>query len=174
MKAYRRSLRLSASATAPIDQRSQLRVDLQGRSDDHRLNDLQDGRGFSLQARYERALSPVLAVTASLGLDRFKARDDAYSTRSWVAGISAFRDLGRMTVTAGAEIGRVRADERLQLLPDRRSDKLTRLHVGTVFRQLTVAGFAPIARLVVERNRSTLAFHEYQRTRTEIGISRAF
>jgi tetratricopeptide (TPR) repeat protein len=174
MAPYRRSLRLAASATTALDSRSQVRIDAQGRSEDNRRNDLQDGKGLMLQARYERALSPRLSVSTSLGFDRLRARDDAYSTRSWVAGIAAFREMGRMTLTGGAEVGRVRADERLALLPKARSDKLMRLHLGGVFRQLTVGGFAPIARVVVERNRSSIAFHDYSRTRTEFGISRAF
>lgn len=50
----------------------------------------------------------------------------------------------------------------------------TRLHLGAVFRQLTIAGFAPTARLVIERNRSNVEFYDYKRPRTEFGISRAF
>lgn len=174
MARYRRSIRLAASASTPLGSRSQLRMDVQGRSEDNRRNRLQDGRGVLLQGRFERALSPRLSASVALGFDRFRARDDAYSTRSWVAGVAAFRDIGRMTVSGGAEIGRVRADERLALLPEARSDRLTRLHVGAVFRQATVGGFAPIARVVIERNRSSIAFHDFRRTRTELGISRAF
>ena len=108
------------------------------------------------------------------GADRFKARDDAYSTRSTNAGIAFYREVGRMTMMAGGEIGRLKADERLAILPQIRQDRLTRFHVGAVFRQLTVAGFAPLTRLVVERNSSNVEFYDYKRTRTEFGISRAF
>jgi hypothetical protein len=66
------------------------------------------------------------------------------------------------------------ADERLALLPDRRADRLSRFSIGTVFRQLQFHGFAPVTRLVVERNRSTVQFYDYKRTRTEIGIVRSF
>lgn len=174
MKPYQRSLRLAASVSRAVGGVGQARIDLAARWTDNRLNNLQDGRGFTARLRYERALSPQLLVSAFAGFDRFKAKDDAYSTRSRSAGLTAYREVGRMTLTAGAEIGRLSADDRLALLPDSREDKLMRLHVGTVFRQLTVAGFAPVSRLVIERNRSTVEFYDYKRTRTEFGISRAF
>ena len=79
-----------------------------------------------------------------------------------------------MTISVSAEIGRLKADERLQLLPQVRKDRMTRLSIGAVFRQFTVAGFAPLTRLTVERNRSSVEFYDYSRTRTEFGISRAF
>lgn len=174
MKPYQRTLRLAANATRPIDAVSQLRLDAGVRWANNRFNDLEDGRGLSLRARYERALSPSLLVTASLSVDRFKARDDAYSTRGWNAGLSAYKDIGRMTWSAGIDISRLKADERLSLLPDAREDKLLRLSVGSVFRQFTFAGFAPVTRLVYERNKSSVEFYDYKRTRTEVGISRAF
>ena len=174
MKPFQRSLRLAAYAVRPLDSVSQLRLDASARWSNNRFNDLQDGRGLSVRARYERALSPTMLVAASLGSDRFKARDDAYSTRNWNAGVTVYREIGRMTLSAGAEMGRLQADERLALLPQVREDKLLRLSFGTVFRQFTVAGFAPVTRLVYERNKSNIEFYDYKRTRTEFGISRAF
>ena len=174
MKPFQRSLRLSASAARPVDSVSVLRFDGSLRRIDNRLNDLQDGHGRSLRARYERAISPDLALAVSGGVDRFVAKDAAYSTRGWNAGISADRNVGRMTLSAGVEFGRLKADDRLLLLPKARADRLTRFSVGSVFRQLTFGGFAPVARLIVERNRSTVEFYDFKRVRTEFGISRAF
>jgi tetratricopeptide (TPR) repeat protein len=174
MKAYQDSLKLAARVTRPVDSVSQLRLDGSARWSRNRLNKLQDGQGFSLTAQYDRALSQRLAVTASLGADRFRARDDAYSTKSWLAGLSVNRELGRMTLNAGAEIGRLRADERLLILPASRHDKLSQIYFGAIMRQLSVGGFAPFARLIIERNRSNVEYYDYKRTRTEWGISRAF
>jgi len=174
MKPFQRSARLSGSVARPIDSVSVLRLDGSVRRIDNRFNDLQDGRGHSLRARYERSLSANLLIAGSAGVDRFRARDGAYSTRSWSAGISAYRNIGRMTFSTGAEFGRLKADERLLLLPRARDDRLTRFSVGSVFRQLTFAGFAPVARLIIERNRSTVEFYDFKRVRTEFGISRAF
>jgi len=174
MKPYQRSMRLNGSIVASLDKVSQLRLDIGGRWVNDHLNDLSDGSGRTLVGRYERAISQQLAVVASGSIDRFKARDDAYSTWSWSAGLSAYQELGRMTLNAGVEIGALRSDDRLQLLLDKRDDRVRRLHVGAVFRQLTVSGFAPIARVVVERNRSSVEFYDYERIRTEVGISRSF
>ena len=174
MKPYQRSLRLGASAVTPVGRVSQLRIDASARQSDNRFNDLQDGRGISGQVRFERALSPRLLVSASLGGDRFKARDAAYSTRSWRAGISTHREVGSMTVSLAAEIGRLKADDRLQLLPEVRSDRSTRISLGTVVRSVSVAGFSPMTRLVLERNRSNIEFYDYKRIRTEFGIARSF
>lgn len=174
MKPYQRQLRISGSASRALDAVSQGRVDASFRWSDNRVNDLQDGRGLTLRARYERALSPEMSLSASITGDRFKARDDAYSTRSWTAALNLYRDMGRITVSLGAEIGRLRADERLDILPETRGDKLTRLSLSAVFRQFTVAGFAPMTRIVVEHNRSNIEFYDYKRTRTEFGVSRAF
>ena len=113
-------------------------------------------------------------VAGSLGADRFKAADAAYSTRSWRAGVAAYREIGSTTLSLGFDIGRLKADDRLQLLPQARSDRSMRLSVGAVHRRLAVAGFAPLTRLVIERNRSTVEFYDYKRVRTEIGIVRAF
>ena len=174
LKPYQRTLRLSSSARVNVDAVSQLRVDGSARWSDNAFNHLEDGRGLSAAVRFERALSPQLTVGLGAGIDRFRARDDAYSTRSWGVGVTAYRDIGRTSVELGVDIGRLSADDRLEILPAAREDRLTRLHAGAVFRQLTVGGFAPTLRIVAERNRSTIEFHDYKRTRTEFGITRAF
>jgi hypothetical protein len=79
-----------------------------------------------------------------------------------------------MTVTLGAEIGRLHADDRLILFPEKRSDRYSRFSVGATFRQLQLRGFSPVVRFSVEHNRSSIEFYDYRRTRTEIGIVRAF
>jgi len=173
-KSFQRSDRLGASVVVPVGSVSQLRIDASARHVDNRLNNLQDGRGLSGQVLFERALSPRLLVSASLSGDRFNARDAAYSTRSWRAGLAAYREVGSMTLSTTFDIGRLKADERLLLLPEARSDRFARLSFGAVLRRLSVHGFAPLTRLVIERNRSSVEFYDYKRTRAEFGISRAF
>lgn len=174
MSLYQRNVRLALSVVKPVDAVSQVRLDGGVRDTNNHFNDLQDGHGFSLRARYERAFSPILSVVASVGGDRFLAEDDAYSTRSLGGSLVAYRDWGRTTLQGGIELGWLKADERLAILTDKREDKLFRLQLGAVFRQLTVEGFAPITRLVFERNKSTVEFYDYRRTRVEVGVSRAF
>jgi len=171
---YQRSLRLSSSAWLKVDSVSQLRLDGAARWSKNQVNRLQDGRGFSAAARYERALSPQLTISVGAGFDRFSAQEDAYSTRSWTATANLYQDIGRVTLDAGVDLGGLRADDRLTILPNARDDKLIRLHLGTVFRQLNVGGFSPTIRLVMERNRSSVEYYDYKRTRTEFGISRSF
>lgn len=86
----------------------------------------------------------------------------------------AWRDIGRATLTAGLETGRLSADERLALFRRRRFDSLVRYTLGASLRRLAFAGFAPVMRLVSESNPSSVEIHDYRRTRTEFGLIRAF
>ena len=171
---YQRVQRLSGTIVQPVDRVSQLRVDVSRRWVNDQLNDLRDGTGLGLLGRYERAISSRLAIVATGALDRLEAKDDAYSTWSWSLGLAAYREVGRMTWNASIDYGALESDERLQIFPHKRDERLLRLQVGSVFRQLTVAGFAPVARVIYERNASTIEFYDYKRLRTEFGISRAF
>lgn len=173
-KPFVRTVRLGGSLTQPFGRRTQLRLSGNAARIDNRQNDLQDGNSYAAQTSLERALSPVAGLGLVLGADRYSARDPGYSTTGWRASLLGWRDVGRATLTAQAEFGRLRADERLMLFPDKRSDRLERWTIGATFRQLTFGGFAPVTRLIVERNRSTLEFYNYKRIRTEFGIARAF
>jgi hypothetical protein len=173
-KAFARSARLASSWSRPIGRRSELRLKGSAALVDNRLNDLQDGRSYSAQLGLEHALSPEMGVAVSLGVDRESLKDAGYSSTGWRGGVTAWRDIGRMTLTAGVEIGRLNADERLMLFPDKRSDRYSRLSFGATFRQLQFRGFAPVARFSLERNRSTIEFYDYRRDRTEVGVVRAF
>ena len=169
-----RSLRAGAHLARPLGRRSQLRASGSAALVDNQRIDLQDGRSLTLHLGLERALTPAMGVAVHAAADRMAARDPGYSTTGWRAGLTGWRDVGRATVTASAELGRLDADERLALFPHKRSDRLARLTIGASFRQLAIGGFAPVARLTHERNRSTVEFHDYRRTRAEWGVVRAF
>ena len=174
LKPYVRAAHIAASVKRPLDRRTQLRLSGSAALLDYRTNDLQDGKVYSLQASVERALSETTGVALNLSGDRMAARDPGYSTRGWRAGLTVWKDVGRATFTAGAEFGRLHADERLALFPDERRDRFSRLSFGTTLRQFSFGGFAPVTRLVIERNKSTIEFYDYRRTRTEFGLVRAF
>ena len=174
MKPYMRSARLSVSLIRPIGRTTQLQLVGSAGLSDYRLNDLQDGKTFYGRIKLEHALSATTGIGVNLSAGRTVAKDAAYSTRDWRVGLVGWRDIGRATLTAEAEYGRLRADDRLVLLPEARADRYSRLTLGATFRHLTFAGFAPVTRFTIERNRSTVAFYDYSRKRTEIGISRAF
>jgi Tfp pilus assembly protein PilF len=171
---YLRSASVGATWSRPLDSRTRARLSASTAFIDNQLSDLQDGNVYSAKLSVERALTSSLGVVLTLSADRQSLDEPAYSTKAWRTGVTLWRDVGRATVTFGAEIGRLKADERLALLPERRADRSSRFSVGTVFRQLQFRGFAPVTRLVVERNRSTIQLYDYKRTRTELGIVRAF
>lgn len=173
-KPFTRSLRIGATVTQALGPRTQLRLSAGAASIDNRLNDLQDGRNYSLQASAEHALSASMGVGLSLGADRLVAKDPGYSTTGWRIDLLGWREIGRATLSAQAQFGRLGADERLLLFPEARSDRYSRFSLGATFRRLTFGGFAPTSRIVIERNRSTIEFYDYQRVRTEFGITRAF
>jgi hypothetical protein len=72
------------------------------------------------------------------------------------------------------QVGRLHADERLALFPDKRSDCYARVSLAASVRRLSFQGLAPVARLIFERNKSTIAFYDYSRRRMELGFERAF
>ena len=173
-KPYLRSERVAGTFSHPLGPRTLLRLTGSAALVDNQLNDLQDGKSYSGQLQVERALTATTGLASTFTLDRQALEDPGYSTTGWRAGLTGWHDLGRMTFTATAELARVHADERLLLFPDRRNDRYARLSLGASFRQLQYGGFAPLLRVSVERNRSSIAFYDYRRTRTEIGIVRAF
>ncbi|MEO7240008.1 MAG: surface lipoprotein assembly modifier [Sphingomicrobium sp.] len=173
-KGLLRSARIGATWSRPIGRRSRVRLAGSVARIDHQLNDLQDGTSYAGQAEFEHALSPTTGFTLTFCGDRQDLKDPGYATSGWRAGIMAWRDVGRATFSASAEFGRTTADARLALFPDKRSDRLSRLALGASFRQLEVGGFAPVVRVIVERNRSDIAYYDFYRRRTEVGIVRAF
>ena len=173
-KRFMRSARIGAIVSHPLGRRTLLRLSGSAALVDNQLNDLQDGKSFSGQLSAEHALSATTGIAASFGVDRASLKDPGYSTTGWRAGLTGWRDFGRVTLSAGAEFGRLHADERLLLFPDKREDRSLRLSLGATFRQLQFRGFAPVARFSIERNRSSIAFYDYRRTRTELGFVRAF
>ena len=174
MEPYQRSARFGFGTAMPIGATSQLRIDTSLALLDNRVNDLQDGYSVSGLLRFERAFSPRFLISTTAGAARYEAEDDAYSNRSWNIGMTAYREIGRMTLISGLDYGELVADERLILLPRARKDRTVRGNVGVVFRQVDFMGFSPLARIVVEKSRSTVEFYDYSRTRAEMGFSRAF
>lgn len=174
MSPSQRSARLAVGLSHPVGAVSYLQMDGSLARVKNQFNDLQSGWRASGLIRFERALSPRLMVSAHAGGSRFVAKDEAYSTWSWNAGLAAFRDVGRTSLSAMIDYGGVHADERLALLPRARKDRSVRLQLGAVFRQISFRGLSPFARITHERNRSTVELYDYSRTRTELGLSRAF
>jgi hypothetical protein len=173
-KPFMRSVRAGATWTRPLGNLMQLRLSGSAALIDNQLNDLQDGKSYAGRVEIERAFSATTGVGLNLSLNRDALKDPGYATTGWRAGLIGWREIGRMTLTAQADVGRLHADERLLLFPNRREDRYSRFGLGATFRQLQFRGFAPVARFSIERNRSTVEFYDYRRTRSEIGVVRAF
>jgi hypothetical protein len=173
-KPFVRSVRVGATLAKPLGNRMQLRLNGSASLIDNQFNHVQDGKAYSGQIGLERALSATTGIAMNLGIDRQSLKDPGYSTTGWRGGITGWRDVGRATLTAGLQLGRLEADGRLALFPHKREDRYRSFTVGATFRQFTFSGFAPIARLTIERNKSSVEFYDYSRTRTELAIVRAF
>ena len=168
------SARLGAIWTRPLGPRMQLRLAGTASLIDNHFNRLEDGKSYSGQLQLERALNSTTGLGLTLGLDRESLRDPGYSTTGWRASLLGWKDIGRATVTATGELGRLNADERLLLFPEKRSETYSRFTLAATLRQLTFRGFAPVVRLTAERNKSTIEIYDFRRTRGEIAIVRAF
>lgn len=174
LEPYLRSGRLSTSLIRPLGRKMQMQLVGSAGFSDNKLNNLQDSKTFFGRAKFERALSPTTGVALNLSAYRNSADDPGYSTTEWRTGLLAWREMGRATFTAEAEFGRLRADKRLLLFPEKRSEEYYSVTLGATFRRFQLGGFAPVTRVRFERNRSTIEFYDYKRTRAEFGVTRAF
>lgn len=165
---------LSLNYLHPLDRQSQIRVVSAFGNIDNKRNPLQDGQNYALSVSYERALSSASGVGVTLTGDRNELRNPGYSTTGGQLSIVGYHDFGAFTLIGSLGYGRLKADERLFIYPSRRSDSFYRASLGATFRQLSIGQFAPLVRVSIERNTSSIEVFNYRRVRTEIGLTRAF
>lgn len=158
----------------PLGRKAQLRGTASVAFVDNRLNQIQDGQTYSALLSYERAVSNRGGIGVTLSADRQALRDPGYSTWVGQATLFGYRELGPLTLVATLGYGRLKADERLLLFPETRTDRLYRASLGAEFRNFRIGTFAPLVRATFERNRSTTEINDFRRVRTEIGITRTF
>jgi len=172
-KPYTRSIALSESWQHPLGARSQLRLDGAFADIDNRRNDLEDGQSYSLALAIDHAFSARFGGGVQLSGGRQTARDAGYATAS--GGINGFlyRDTGRTTFVLGLGYSHLEADKSLSFFARRVDDRFTANLSGT-FRMLRLGAWAPVARLLYERNRSTFTLYDYSRIAAEFGVSTAF
>jgi hypothetical protein len=169
-----RSMTLGLTYLHPLGQRSQLRITGVGGTINHQFNRLQSGHSYSASLAYERALSARTGIGTSLAYNRQALRDPGYATRSGQLAGFAYHELGAATLVGSISAARLKADERLFLYPERRRDWLFQASLGATMRQFEIGGLAPFVRVTRETNKSSIEIFDYQRTRTEIGVTRAF
>ena len=134
----------------------------------------QDGILWQSGGSYEFVVSRRAGFSLSLSGARQSAADPGFS--SWSGGVSglAWLDAGRSTVFATISARRLEADAPFFLFAQPRREWLVRGVAGVTLRRLSVAGFAPVVRLVAERNSSTVGLFTYGRVAGELGLTRAF
>lgn len=171
---FNRSLVAALDWLRPVSRTAQLTIGASAARQRYRTSRAQDGSLYQVSAGYERALTQRTGLSLSLSGARQDAVDPGYA--NWSAGITAlgYVEVGRATVFATSTVRRLEADGRFFLFDTARREWLARHVVGATVRQATVAGFAPVVRLVIERNRSTVGLFDYRRVAAEIGITRAF
>ena len=158
----------------PLNRRSQVRSTASIGQTNNKRNPLQHGQSYNLSLGYERALSNRAGAGITITGDRQQLRDSGYSTASGQVAVFGYREMGAATIIGSLAYGHLEADERLFIYPTRREDNLFRATLGATFRRFSVGQFAPLVRVILERNQSTIEIFTYRRLRTELGITRAF
>lgn len=158
----------------PISRRTHLRLDGGRALLNNRFNRLEDARLTTVGASIDHALSPRAGLSFSLSGARKSARDAAYSTLSIDTQAGGWREVGPLTLALSVGLGRLRADERLAILPAARRDRSMAISAGITSRKLNWRGLAPSIRLQFERVHSNIAIFEMRRRTVEIGFIRAF
>jgi outer membrane protein len=171
---YARTRSASLNWLRPLGTEAQIDATVTVGRADYRLNDLQDGWLYDVAAAYERALDARSGGSVGASFSRQTARDPGYATTAGGANLLYWREAGRITLFGTLGLRRLEADARLLLFPERRREWLYSLGAGATFRQLAVNGFAPLVRLSLERNASTVGLYDYRRTAVDFGITRAF
>lgn len=171
---YATTLTASLNYLHPLGRTSQIRAAAGIGTISNKRNRLLDGQSYSLSLSYERALSSRAGIGVTLSGDRQALRDPGYSTASGQVTLLGYREIGPATLVATLSYGRLQADQRLAIFPERRIDDLYRASLALTFRKLRVGPFSPFLRVTGERNRSTIELFDYRRVRTEVGITRAF
>jgi tetratricopeptide (TPR) repeat protein len=160
--------------TRPLSSVSQLRISATADHVINHENAAETGNELVGTATVEKALSARTGAGIALTGVRRALRDPGYSTTSGQATAFGYREFGKTTLAVSFSAGRLLADKRLLLFPERRSEWLVRGIFGATLRQFTIHGFAPTARLTYERNSSSVGIYDYSRTAVDFGITRVF
>lgn len=169
-----RSLVAALDWLRPVSRTAQVTIGASAARQRYQTSRAQDGGLYQFSAGYERALTRRAGISLSVSGARQDAVDRGYA--NWSGGLTAlgYVEAGRATVFATTTVRRLEADEPFFLFAVPRREWLARSVVGATLRQATVAGFAPVLRVVIERNRSTVGLFDYRRIAAEIGVVRAF
>jgi hypothetical protein len=158
---YATTLTASLNYLHPLGRTSQMRAAAGIGTISNKRNRLLNGHNYSLSLSFERALSSRAGIGVTL-------------SASGQLTLLGYREIGPVTLVATLSYGRLEADQRLAIFPERRIDDLYRASVAMTLRNLRVGSFSPFLRITGERNHSSIELFDYRRIRTEVGVTRAF
>lgn len=165
---------VSLSWIRPLGRQAQLIVSGSASRATYERNDFQNGYIFDINASYERALSARTGMGITVSATRQTALDPGYATTGGGVTLLAWREAGRTTLFGSLGLRRTEGDAALFLFGVRREEWLATARAGATFRNLEVKGFAPFARIGLERNTSSVGIYDFRRVVTEVGLTRAF
>jgi outer membrane protein len=134
-----------------------------------------DGWRISGTLGYRHALSDATTLRAGLSFGRTLAALDSESLSS--VGVSLGLDHAFRTglrVGLDASLGRTGHDAPAPLFAVVREDRNSVLSLRMQHRDVTVFGLTPVVEVAVERNRSSIALHDWANTRVSVGFTRRF
>lgn len=158
----------------PVSGRAQFTVSISAADQRFPRSAAQSGRLYQASIGYERALSTASGISVSVSGARQDAADQGYANWSGGSSLIGYAEIGRTTFVTSVSLRRLVADGPFFLFPDARREWSIRSSIGATFRQLTIAGLAPVLRVTAERNLSTVGLFDFRRIAAEVGISRAF
>ncbi len=138
------------------------------------LNSLESGNSYSGAIAIEAALSMSTGAGITLTGIRQALSDPGYSDTSGQVSLFGWHEAGRVTISSSLTYGRLVADQRLLLYPDKRDDTLYRATIAATAREVQFRGFAPTVSFTWERNRSPIEIYDFVRTVFNMGVTRAF
>lgn len=139
-----------------------------------KTNPGQNGELYQLSGNYEIALSARNGIGLGASMTRQTAVDSGFASWTGGASIVAHQEIAQATVFSSINVRRLEGDAPLFLFNSPRREWLLRSVIGATIRRAKFQGFAPVIRLVAERNHSTVGLFDYSRVALELGVSRAF
>lgn len=158
----------------PLGRGTQLRLEFDAAHVDNRRDDLLDGGSFSLTAELDRALSGGNGYGAQFAVVRETARDPGYATTRAGLDLHGFHAFGATTLVGTVGYSRLESDRSLGFGLARRTDDRFTASLAATLGGLRLGPVAPLARVLWERNRSTVSYYDFDRVAGEIGLVAAF
>ncbi len=174
-RAYGRAIGLHAGWTQRVGSAAQLQLRLDLENWRHATAVDQDGARQSLSLGWTQALRPDLAVRATLFAHHNNARAADASGRGFGASVGVQRVFaGGLMLSLDLTHQRSRRDAPDWLFGVLRQDRRTTVTARVLHRGIALRGFAPALEVGFDRQKSTLALHDFRNARVSVAFSREF